>query len=82
MTDAEKKLQEDLATLEAKYKGLLVVNRDLTRGLVSFQASKKAASYRWYKFKEGYSSTLVAYYLDTLGIKKGKVLDPNFHDFR
>lgn len=62
--------------LESKYKGLLRVNHDLNRTLVSFQANKRQSGYRWYKFKEGYSSALVSYYLDQLAIKSGKVLDP------
>lgn len=62
--------------LEARYSKLLRVNSDLNRTLVSFQASKRQSGYRWYKFKEGYSSALVSYYLDQLGIKSGKVLDP------
>lgn len=62
--------------LEAKYKKLLKVNHDLNRTLVSFQANKRQSGYRWYKFKEGYSSALVSYYLNQLGIQSGKVLDP------
>ncbi len=62
--------------LEARYKKTLKVNPDLNRTLVSFQANKHQSSYRWYKFKEGYSSALVSYYLKQLGIKSGKVLDP------
>ncbi len=62
--------------LEARYKNLLKVNHDLNRTLVSFQSSKRQSGYRWYKFKEGYSSALVSYYIDQLGIKSGKVLDP------
>lgn len=62
--------------LEAKYKKILNVNPDLNRMLVSFQANKHQSSYRWYKFKEGYSSALVSYYLDQLGVNSGNVLDP------
>lgn len=62
--------------LEKRYSEKLVVNHDLKRTLVSFQANKKTPVYRWYKFKEGYSSALVHYVLDRLNIKSGKVLDP------
>lgn len=62
--------------LEKRFQNKLIVNRDLKRTLVSFQANKKTPGYRWYKFKEGYSSALVDYALDKLDIKTGKVLDP------
>ena len=62
--------------LEKRFRDKLIVNHDLKRTLVSFQANKKAAGYRWYKFKEGYSSALVEYVLDKLDIKSGKILDP------
>jgi DNA modification methylase len=71
-----KKLLQEHDKLETKYQKLLRINPDLNRSLVSFQASKRQSGYRWYKFKEGYSSSLVSYYLDQLGIKSGKVLDP------
>jgi DNA modification methylase len=64
------------AALEERYRKRLRINPDLSRSLVSFQANKKQSGYRWYKFKEGYSSALVHYYLDYLNIKSGKVLDP------
>lgn len=62
--------------LDKRFRDKLVVNRDLKRTLVSFQANKKTPGYRWYKFKEGYSSSLVDYVLDKLKIKSGKVFDP------
>src|SRR3989338_5920353 len=68
---------KDLNTkLESRFRDKLTINRDLKRTLVSFQANKKTPGYRWYKFKEGYSSALVDYTLDKLGIDSGKVLDP------
>jgi DNA modification methylase len=62
--------------LEKRYSKILKVNHDLDRTLVSFQASKSEPGYRWYKFKEGYSSALVKYYADRLKIKPGNLLDP------
>ena len=70
------KIDELNKNLEKRYRDKLVVNHDLKRTLVSFQANKKAPGYRWYKFKEGYSSALVDYALEKLGIQSGKVLDP------
>lgn len=52
------------------------VKNSLTRQLVSFQANKTRASYRWFKYKEAFSATLVEYLLGQYGIAPGKVLDP------
>ena len=73
---ASKILQREHNKLEAKYKNTIKINPDLNRTLVSFQANKHQAGYRWYKFKEGYSSSLVSYYLKRLNITSGNVLDP------
>ena len=54
----------------------LVVKNSLTRQLVSFQANKTRASYRWFKYKEAFSAPLVEYLLGQYGIASGKVLDP------
>lgn len=70
------KLEELNMKLEKRFRDKLIVNHDLKRTLVSFQANKKTPGYRWYKFKEGYSSALVDYALDKLSINSGKVLDP------
>lgn len=69
-------LRRDAKAINVRYKNKLLVNKDLTRSLVSFQASKKTASYRWYKFKEAYSSSLVEYSLVQTGVKNGHILDP------
>lgn len=69
-------IEDSNTNLENRFRDKLIVNHDLKRTLVSFQANKKTPGYRWYKFKEGYSSALVDYTLDKLGIKSGKVFDP------
>lgn len=69
-------IEKDNNTLEKKFKGIIQVNPDLKRSLVSFQANKAVAGYRWYKFKEGYSSSLVEYVLNKLNIKNGALIDP------
>jgi DNA modification methylase len=51
-------------------------DNNLTRQLVSFQANKKRKKYRWYKFKEGFSASLIEYLLSKYNIKNGKLLDP------
>lgn len=49
---------------------------NLNRKVVSFQANKEEPIYRWFKYKEGFSSTLVKYFLSEYAPKAGKVLDP------
>ncbi len=48
----------------------------LTRQLVSFQANKHRPTYRWYKYKEAFSASLIEILLSKYGIRSGKVLDP------
>jgi DNA modification methylase len=48
----------------------------LSRSLVSFQANKSREVYRWYKFKEGFSASLIEYVLGRYNISKGRILDP------
>ncbi len=49
---------------------------NLSRKIVSFQANKDEPIYRWFKYKEGFSSTLVKYFLTEYSPKPGKLLDP------
>ena len=49
---------------------------NLNRKVVSFQANKDEPIYRWFKYKEGFSATLVKYFLTEYSKKPGKVLDP------
>ena len=53
----------------------IAVNHDLTRSLVSWQSNKVAPGFRWFRYKEGFSSKLVHYLLDFLG-SSGRLLDP------
>lgn len=62
-----------------KFQSRLIVNPDLTRKLVSFQASKRVPFYRWLKYKEAFSPDLVDYLYDHLEFEEGvipRVLDP------
>jgi DNA modification methylase len=54
----------------------LTVQASLTRSLVSFQANKARAVYRWYKYKEAFSASLVEHLLSQQQITAGKILDP------
>ncbi len=70
------KVNQDLI---ARYSGKLSINRDLTRALVSFQASKATPFYRWLKYREAFSSEFVEYVFDFIapsGRKKLRILDP------
>ncbi len=62
--------------LSQHFNNKFIVQRSLTRQLVSFQANKTMASYRWYKYKEAFSAPLVEYLLNRYKIVSGKVLDP------
>lgn len=68
VTEREKLLNKLNDKLETAY--------HLNRQIVSFQANKSQPIYRWFKYKEGFSSTLVKYFLEKYSIKPGKVLDP------
>ena len=48
----------------------------VNRALVSFQANKGRAVYRWYKFKEAFSASLVEYLFEKYSVREGVVLDP------
>ncbi|MBI5469097.1 MAG: DNA methyltransferase, partial [Deltaproteobacteria bacterium] len=52
------------AALYRKYADKLIINQELTRQLVSFQANKSTPFYRWLKYKEAFSSEFVRYVLN------------------
>lgn len=54
----------------------LCVDSSLTRALVSFQANKGRAVYRWFKYKEAFSAGLIEHLLSKYRIEKGVLLDP------
>jgi DNA modification methylase len=64
--------------LHEKYKSKFIINPKLTRSLISFQANKSEPLYRWFKYKEGFSSKFVKYILEHFkdSDKKQVVLDP------
>jgi DNA modification methylase len=61
---------------ELRWSKKLSVENSLTRSLVSFQANKGRAVYRWFKYKEAFSAGLVEYLLNEHHISDGTVLDP------
>jgi len=62
--------------LENKYSGKLNENRILNRKLVSYQANKQIPYFRWFKYKEGFSGSMVDYFLGNIPLETGTLLDP------
>lgn len=58
------------------FKDKFYLDVSLSRALVSFQANKSREVYRWYKFKEAFSASLVEYLLEKDKIVSGTILDP------
>lgn len=71
-------LQKNAArrNLEDHFQDVIEVNPELERRLVSFQANKKERFYRWFKYKEGFSSSLIKYLIESLNKSSGQLLDP------
>lgn len=71
--DRERKL------LFGKFSDKLSTNPDLSRALVSYQANKQIPFYRWFKYKESFSSELVRFIIDRfhpIGRNIPRLLDP------
>ncbi len=64
------------ARLANKYGERVKVQSNLTRQLVSFQANKQQAAYRWYKYKEAFSASLVEHLIHKYDVTDGPILDP------
>lgn len=64
------------AKLKQQFETRLCESTFITRQLVSFQANKNRSSYRWFKYKEAFSATLVEKLLQERGIFNGHILDP------
>ncbi len=63
-------------SLEQRFRCKFVVESLLTRSMVSFQANKGRPVYRWYKYKEAFSASLVEYLFQKYQTPKGRILDP------
>jgi len=61
---------------ERRWASKFTIASTLTRSLVSFQANKGRAVYRWFKYKEAFSAELVEYLLNKYRISGGVLLDP------
>ncbi|MDM8561444.1 hypothetical protein, partial [Candidatus Parabeggiatoa sp. HSG14] len=70
------KIQKLDDSLYEHFSDKFVVDKNITRKLVSFQANKTHTHYRWYKYKEAFSADLVEYLFSKYDVNKGKILDP------
>lgn len=64
------------AEYEEQYRGKILLEPFLSRSLVSFQANKDRAVYRWFKYKEAFSAGLVEFFLKQHRISGGVLFDP------
>lgn len=64
------------AEFEHQYENKIVLEPLLSRSLVSFQANKGRAVYRWFKYKEAFSAGLVEFLLNQHRVSGGKLFDP------
>jgi DNA modification methylase len=76
MTQTVELIPTDRQLLFSRLSDRLETAYHLNRKVVSFQANKEEPIYRWFKYKEGFSSTLVKYFLGEYAKKPGKLLDP------
>jgi len=71
-----KQIREANDELTRRYQQKMVVNADLDRSLVSFQANREEIGHRWCKYREGFSADLIRYIIETTRICHGEILDP------
>ena len=74
---AREAAERSIAQLEDKFKDRLVVNPDLSRNMVSFQANKSEPIFRWFHYREGFSRQLIDYVISSLELPQGgSLMDP------
>lgn len=71
-----KQIREANDELTRRYQHKMVVNADLDRSLVSFQANREEIGHRWCKYREGFSAELIRYVIEKAKIRRGRILDP------
>jgi DNA modification methylase len=75
--DQEALAQENIyARLLQHFQDKLSLNSNLGRKLVSSQDDKNQPFYRWFRYKEGFSSKLISYLLTEVHSQAGTLLDP------
>ena len=74
---ARERASRSIAQIEQRFHDVTEINSQLTRSLVSFQANRTEPIFRWFKYREGFSRSLVDYLLDELFAKPGQtIFDP------
>lgn len=76
MIGSPKLFESEREKLLHRFSGTLETAHHLNRQTVSFQASKAEPVYRWFKYKEGFSSSLVKFFLGRYSPTPGRLLDP------
>jgi len=78
--EADNSALEEVGSLDKQlhchFQSRFLVQPSLTRILVSFQANKTRPIYRWYKYKEAFSASLVELLFNKYKFTQGKILDP------
>ncbi len=75
-TDFPEKINRLDRDLAGYFSGAFAFDKFLTRKIVSFQSNKKRRYYKFYKYKEAFSSELAEYLFRKYHVPKGKILDP------
>ena len=71
-----KRIREANGDLARRYQQKMVVNSDLDRSLVSYQANQEEIGHRWCKYREGFSAELIRYVIEKARISRGRIFDP------
>ena len=61
-------------SLEERFSSRMSVNPEFTRKTVSYQGNRRVPGFRWMKYKEGFSRTLVERLIEEF--RPSSVLDP------
>lgn len=71
----EAKIQTKI--IEDKYRERLLINAEIGRKIVSFQGNKREPIFNWFKYREGFSKSLVDYIIKKENMKiSGRIFDP------
>ena len=76
MNTATQLFPSERQKLLERFEDRLQTAHHLDRRAVSFQASKTEPVNRWFKYKEGFSSSLVRHFLQEYAPSPGRLLDP------
>lgn len=70
------KIDDLTAKLEGYFVNKIKDDSTLSRKIVSFHANKKLANFRWYKYKEAFSASLIEHFIGLFELEGKKILDP------